>query len=370
MISGVVLSVTKFSTAIRPRMGRFYATDDTAESIVSNNRVPLEASESAVLGLWEAGLVVPSLTTTIGLGRGLVMRNNAIQGQDKAQQVMYLEQIKELQRYEQENVPSESLKSAMQIGTAVHLIAELRNQTLLEEPEQAQDSAFWRSLEAEALREEGRRIPWRSLSGFYRYSTALRQYFEENPEILSPEVRVMQDSWCGTADGIGGDVLVDYKTGRRLSLIANFVQIITLAEATGKSEAVLVWLRQNGTYKSVTIEKGTPIWNSALGAFKACLNATEGVLRTKLSETEPQYYLLSEEPHAETGEPVLLSPQEVATVLANGNTFLAQERQAYSEFKPRAMQGAERVSEAPSEAKGSAKGGEGPTTSSWSEFLP
>lgn len=70
--------MTKVQAAIRPKLGRFYAASEEAGELLASNSRALEASETAVLGLWEAKMVVPSLTTLIGLGRGLVMRNTAV----------------------------------------------------------------------------------------------------------------------------------------------------------------------------------------------------------------------------------------------------------------------------------------------------
>lgn len=334
--------MTRVQSAIRPKLGRFYASSEEAGELLANNARALEASETAVLGLWGAKMVVPSLTTLIGLGRGLVMRNTAVQGEDKVAQMEYLEAVKELQRFEQEEIPSESLKSAMQIGTAVHLLAELRHNFLLQpdtktdhdnhksNPTPIQlpenDESLWRQLESEALAQEGKSIPWRSLHGFYAYSKALRGYFKDNPEVLEPEVRVLQERWCGTADGIGENALVDYKTGRRLALIQNFVQIIALAETTGKEVAELVWLRQNGSFKSVKVLKGSSLWEKTMRAFWTCLRATERVLEERLRLAQPESFLLSEEEGAEIGQEEFLLPHEVTSVIRSGSAYLAQER--------------------------------------------
>lgn len=251
--------------------GRVYAATDIGKKIVT--QLPPKAlndEHALAYALTITGHVVPSLTSVVGYSRILVRRNTSLSTDDKALQTRFTESVKDLAP----TMPmSEPVPSAMKVGTAVHRVAELF--ILGHEWEVAKVKA---SCEANTMS-----TLW-DWEAFHLYCDALKRVLQDR--VLSPghviaEHTFFQPQWAGTADVVTHGEVADWKSGSTLSLKSAIIQCVVLADSANRDKAVVIHLGQDATYRTVTVNRGTEVWDLALSLFSAAVRLCHAMIESK-----------------------------------------------------------------------------------------
>lgn len=250
--------MTEVKNATMTPFGRVYATQDIFAEALYKSEPALKECPAAAAKFVQIRAGVPSLTTTLGLSRATVMANDDLSPRAASIRDRYLEALYEIRAIKEFGEIGESLESAMTVGTHVHKIAELA----------AGKGANYLSEATETVL-GGANLPSTDLRAAMGYTTALRGYLESHGTDYTPEVRIMreEEGWAGTADAVMEDSVVDWKTGKKLSLKQNLIQVIALADALGKTSARIVHLRQDGEFLTVDVDYTMSVWNLALRLF-------------------------------------------------------------------------------------------------------
>lgn len=265
---------------INTKLGRFYAATPETGRALQPSQWALANSPTYILYLWELGHLLPSLTTTLKRGRGLVASNKAVTGRGVQVRSEWLKLAKELE-LEGKGKEGHSIPKPLNVGTAVHYLAELRAKNPAKDFEALKTQVEW---------EIGRTIPYGSQMAFEGYCEALEEYFNLHSEPHEAEVKVVLPKWAGTADAVCENSVTDFKTGKTLELRQSLVQAAALAEALNRDEFRVAWLQQTGEVSTFGAKRGSEMWGLAQEVFALQLEGTQTFLSEALENSKPDFY--------------------------------------------------------------------------------